>query len=328
MLEELWLPVQNKTPCIGVDLMGGDTSPEEFYSAVLQLKTEIPDASFVVFASDAVSLDGSIPAVKGCQVIQMTDDPLQAVRSKKNASLCQGIAYLQEKKIDALVTAGNTGALLFSAKTTLNPLSNIERPALLTLLPTKQKEVAVLDVGANVSLQPPHFLQFAKMGLAFQKCRGIKTPVVGLLNIGSEEQKGTPQLRLAYTELEKLNHDRAVFVGNIEGKDVFQGNIDVLVTDGFTGNIFLKTVEGIAAFILDYLEASSEALYSHLKHELNSLQSRLYQAASHGALLCGVDGIIIKCHGDATPSAFLAGIKGAMRLCQHDFLESLKEQME
>jgi phosphate acyltransferase len=318
------LPVKNSPPCIGIDLMGGDTSPQDLYSAVLQLQEE---ATFVVFASDEVATDNAIPAVKGCQVIHMSDDPLHAVRSKKKASLCQGINFLQENKIDAFVTVGNTGALLLAAKTTLNALPGIERPALLTLLPTRQKEVAVLDVGANVSLQPAHFLQFAKMGIAYQKCRGISNPVVGLLNIGSEAQKGTPQLREAYVQLESLNHDRMVFAGNIEGKDVFHGDINVLVTDGFTGNIFLKTAEGIAAFILDYLEETSKAVSSHLKHELSTLQSRLYQAASHGALLCGVDGIIVKCHGDATPAAFLQGIKGTIRLCRHDFLESLKSQL-
>ena len=328
MLVGLSFPVQNRPPCIGIDLMGGDTPPQELYQAALQLREESPDATFVLFASDEVagSLEGSFPVVKGCQVIHMADDPLQAVRSKKKASICQGVNFLQEKKIDAFVTVGNTGALLLSAKTTLTTLPGMERPALLTLLPTKKKEVAVLDIGANITLQPHHFLQFAKMGVAYQKSRGIAHPVVGLLNIGSEAQKGTPQLREAYTHLETLNHDKTVFTGNVEGKAVFQGDIDVLVTDGFTGNIFLKTAEGIAAFILEYLELTSQAISSHLKHELSTLQSRLYQAASHGAILCGVDGIIVKCHGDASPATFLQGIKGAIRLCHHNFLENLKSQ--
>ncbi len=194
----------------------------------------------------------------------MDDDPLIAVRRKKDSSLCQGLQYLKEKKIDAFVSAGNTGALLFAAKTTLKTLKGIDRPALLALLPTKKKEVAVLDVGANLSLKPDHIVQFAQMGIAYQKSRGIENPIVGLLNIGIEAKKGTPQLQEAYLKLDAMNRDQPFFAGNIEGKDVFHGNIDVLVTDGFTGNVFLKTAEGIAAFILEQLEQAPEKALFHI----------------------------------------------------------------
>ncbi len=307
--------------------MGGDTPPQDLYSAVLQLIEEGVTASFVIFASDEVAgaLDSSLQFIKGCEVIHMDDDPALAIRRKKNASLCKGIALLHSKQIDAFVTAGNTGALLLSATTTLSALPGIDRPALLTLLPTKKKEVAVLDVGANLTLQPQQLLQFAAMGIAYQKSRGIAHPTVGLLNIGTEATKGTPQLREAYTHLETLGLE--TFLGNVEGKAVFNGDIDVLVTDGFTGNVFLKTSESVAAFILDYLELTSRETASHFKHEISTLNSRLYQAASHGAILCGVEGIIIKCHGDASAAVFRQGIKGAIRLCEHNFLENIKSQL-
>lgn len=303
-----------KLPNIGIDLMGGDTPPQDLYRAVLQLIEENASASFTVFASDEVAqqLRPACPLVSGCEVILMDDSPREAIRRKKEASLCKGIRYLKNQQINAFVTAGNTGALLISANMILSTIPEIERPALMTLLPTKKKEVAVLDVGANLSFQPHHLFQFAQMGIAYQKSRGITNPSVGLLNIGVETEKGTPALRQAYAQLESLNRDQMTFLGNIEGKEVFNGNIDVLVTDGFTGNIFLKTAEGVASFILDELEGAS-----HIQHQL-------YQAASHGAILCGVDGIIVKCHGDSTPATFLQGIKGAIRLCEHHFLEKIK----
>jgi glycerol-3-phosphate acyltransferase PlsX len=315
---------------IGVDLMGCDAAPEDLYRAVLQLLEDKFPAQIVFFASEEISgeLDRSSPIVKCSQVISMEDNPLVAVRRKKDSSLCQGLLYLKDKKIDAFVSAGNTGALLLAAKTTLKTLRGIDRPALMALLPTKKKEVAVLDVGANLSLKSDHILQFAAMGIAYQKSRGIANPTVGLLNIGTEAKKGTPQLREAYLKLDAMNRDGQFFVGNIEGKDVFHGNIDVLVTDGFTGNVFLKTAEGIAAFILEELELSSrETSFSHLKHELANLRTRMHYAEYPGAILCGVNGVVVKCHGDSSPETFLHGIKGTLRLVEHGFLEKIKSQL-
>jgi phosphate acyltransferase len=314
----------NKRVRIGVDLMGSDTAPEDLYRAVVQLIEE-DVADFVLFASEEVrgEMDPSLHIVASSDVITMDDDPLQAVRRKKESSLCQGIQYLHDKKIDCFVSAGNTGALLLSAVTTLDKLPGIDRPALLALLPTKKQPIAVLDVGANLTLKPDHILQLAAMGIAYQKSRGVENPTVGLLNVGTEAKKGTPQLREAYAKLETMNRDGIVFAGNIEGRAVFQGDIDVLVTDGFTGNVFLKTAEGIAAFIMEQLQTSSQT-FSHLTHELANLRSRLNSAEYPGAILCGVDGIVVKCHGDASPTAFVNGIKGALRLVQHNFLEKIK----
>lgn len=315
---------------IGIDLMGADTAPEAIYHAVLQLLQDGFPAEIVFFASQDVSgeLDASLEIVPCSQVIQMEDNPLVAVRRKKESSLCQGLKYLKEARVDAFVSAGNTGALLLAAKTTLKTLPGIDRPAMLALLPTKKKEVAVLDVGANLTIKPHHLLQFAAMGIAYQKSRGIAKPTVGLLNIGAEAKKGTPQLQEAYLKLDAMNREEKFFAGNIEGKDVFNGSIDVLVTDGFTGNVFLKTAEGLAAFILEELEQHSiEGPFSHLKHELATLRSRMHYAEYPGAILCGVNGIVVKCHGDSSPQTFLHGIKGALRLVEHGFLEKIKSQL-
>lgn len=299
----------NKVPRIGVDLMGSDTPPEELASALSSLSGE----NLLLFASPEIArlLPTHLSCVPCLEVITMKDDPSTAVRRKKESSLCQGIRYLREKTIDAFISAGNTGSLLLAAKTKLKKLPCITRPALLTLLPTHKKEVAVLDVGANLTLKPHHLLQFAAIGIAYQKSRGIEQPTVGLLNIGTEATKGTPQVREAYAQLATLS----TFLGNVEGKEVFQGAVDVLVTDGFTGNIFLKTAEGLATFILQQLQRS--------QHDISSLKERLYATDHPGAILCGVDGIVIKCHGDVTPTKLLSSIRGATRLVEHRFLEKI-----
>lgn len=310
--------------------MGSDTPPETLFQAILQLSHQNLPAEFVLFATQEVigeiSSSSKIVVVK--EVISMEDDPIQAMRRKKKSSLSVGMRLLKEKQIDAFVSAGNTGALLLAAKTILDTLPGIDRPALLTLLPTKGKEIAVLDVGANLTLKTRHILQFAAMGIAYQKSRGITRPTVGLLNVGTEAKKGTPQLREAYQKLQALNRDDVVFVGNVEGRHAFQGEFDVLVTDGFSGNVFLKTAEGIASFIFEELEQSSlDDGSPKLKDRLNKLRHRLHYAEYPGAILCGIDGIVVKCHGDATPVALMNGIKGALRLLEHSFLEKIKREL-
>ena len=330
MQDDHLLEKRNKRPLIGVDLMGSDTLPEALASALVQLAEENFPADFLVFVSPEVigELPSTLNSVVCAETIEMIDDPITAVRRKKESSLCVGLRYLHDKTIDAFISAGNTGALLLAAKTTLQTLPGIDRPALVTLLPTHKNELAVLDVGANLSLKSHHILQFAAMGIAYQKSRGIEHPTVGLLNVGTEAIKGTPQIREAYAKLEHLNRLRPTFMGNIEGRDAFQGHIDVLVTDGFTGNVFLKTAEGLASFILSQLERRALEGPPSLQHEISSLKERLYIAEHPGAILCGVDGIVMKCHGDTTPATFLSSIKGAVRLVEHSFLEKIISNLQ
>jgi glycerol-3-phosphate acyltransferase PlsX len=318
-------------PRIGIDLVGSDTPPDQLADAVLLfLKEKSEPAQLTLFATEEVFVHSQFPPeVTLCpvaEVIQMDDDPLTAVRHKKNSSLCIGMQKLKEFELDAFVTAGNTGALMASAALTLPMLPGIEHPALLALIPTKEHPVAVLDVGAGVHVKAEALFQFALMGIAYQKARGNPQPKVGLLNIGTEKQKGTPELRKAY---QLLQHLSPVFVGNIEGRDVFHGGIDVLVTDGFTGNVFLKTAEGIAAFILDQLQnLGPMASIPLMKEMVEKLRRRLHYAEYPGAILCGVDGVIVKCHGASSSKALLSSIKGAIRLTNHFFLEKIKHELK
>lgn len=330
--------MDHQTFRIGIDLMGGDTSPVLLLESVLALAQELDGkVDLFVFGTQSVinsslNLSKNVKGISVSEVITNEDDPLVAVRRKRDSSLCAGMRMLQKHELDAFVSAGNTGALIACAKLCLSMLPNIVRPALLALLPTKLNEVAVLDIGATVKSKVEHLVQFASMGVAYQKTRGIHHPKVGLLNIGSEKTKGTPELREAYEKLQFLNRNcnknAPIFIGNIEGRDVFQGNIDVLVTDGFTGNVFLKTAEGIATFILDQLgETADEECSPHLKNTLSALRKRLHYAEYPGAILCGVDGVVVKCHGDSTPRSLINGINGALRLLEHDFLEKIKNQL-
>ncbi len=314
--------------------MGSDTLPTVIFDAALKLAAELEgQAEFYLFATENTfsSLEPKHVTFEIAEdVILMDDSPLKAFRTKKKSSMCLGVRALKEHRIDAFISFGNTGALMASAKMILKMLPGIQRPALLALLPAKLKEIAVLDVGANATYKANHLLQFAQMGIAFQKSRDIAEPKVGLLNIGAESLKGTPLLREAYQKLKELNNeDSHPFVGNIEGRNALASDIDVLVTDGFTGNVFLKTAEGIASVILEELQAPSfnEAQTPRLKAALTALKDHITYSEYPGALLCGVDGIVMKCHGEFSNVALTNTVKSAARLVIHSFLAQLKAQL-
>lgn len=327
-----------KNQChIGIDLMGSDSSPDGLLSCVLDFARSISsDVHLTLFATAEVfSKKRKIPPQVTFhlveEVISMDEPPLTAIRRKKNSSICAGIRLLKEGTLHAFISAGNTGALMGCAKLQLPALPHVDRPSLLTLLPTQTGDLAVLDVGANTSTKAKYLVQNAAMGAAYQRSRGIKEPRVALLNIGSEAMKGTPELQEAYHQLEMLGKKKSagfIFHGNVEGRDVFHGGIDVLVTDGFTGNVFLKTAEGIAAAILDQFEkAALEGCTSELKKMISGMRTRLHYAEYPGALLCGIDAIVIKCHGNISSDSLTRSVTTAERLIKHAFLEQIKKTL-
>lgn len=314
--------------------MGSDTQPLELLLAIFQFADQLPpSAHLTLFATVDIFAGRHSPSPNIAlhvvqEYISMEEAPLSAIRNKKQSSICVGIKMVKDKKLHAFISAGNTGALMAAAKLSLPMLPGIDRPALLTLLPTCKNEIAVLDVGANTSCKAHHLIEFALIGAAFQKIRGISNPKIGLLNIGSEAKKGTPQLREAYAHLEKMPPSQLDFAGNIEARDVFQGNIDVLVTDGFTGNIFLKTAEGIAGVVLDQLEETAQEECSpHLKGVLAEMRQRLHYAEYPGAILCGIDGIVMKCHGNASAQSLINTIISSIRLVEHRFIDKAKTHL-
>lgn len=320
---------------IGVDLMGSDTCPQILFEAVLQAVSLLGSSdTLVIYASSSLIQKLSknfVPQIKWKTTkdeILMSDDPLFAVRHKKKSSIVLGIKDLKKQELDAFISAGNTGALMASATLYLSKLEGVRRLALLALLPTKNKPVALIDVGGNVSCKAHHLIQFAKIGAAYQSCLlNIEVPRVGLLNIGIESKKGTFEVRQAYESLLKDDSSKMQFVGNIEGAQVFEGNVDVLVTSGVTGNILLKTAEGMASFILETVAAELEPVKSDTKTPLEKLNQQFSYAEYPGAILSGIDGIVIKCHGYSSARAMYSSIKEAITLCRQDFLSKIKDRL-
>lgn len=317
---------------IGIDLMGGDHPPDLLFPAISQAIKLLPShISLLVIATPSVaahlsSFLSSLPldsvrrvAFQWCEeVIEMADDPLAAVRLKKKSSLVLGMHALKEKMIDALVSCGNTGALIASAAMTLPLLPGVSHPALLATLPVKTGSIVILDAGGSVLNKADQLVRFAFLGAARQRImKGIEVPRVGLLNIGVESHKGNAELRQAYESLQQYCNEMKAqgtvpefyFSGNIEARDIFQGSIDVLVTDGFSGNILLKTVEGVSSYIL---ESFQDALKSIAKASIaDDLRKQFDYSTYPGAVVCGVQGVVIKVHGNATAETLLASIFNA-----------------
>lgn len=328
---------------IGIDLMGSDRSPAFLFKAVEQAAEEFPQVNFVVFITQA-ALDeilshrsvhsSSRPAHLEfhivSDVIEMQDEPLIAIRQKKNSSLVLGFKFLRKRYLDGFVSAGNTGALIAGATLGLPPLPGIKRPALLAVLPTETGRVAIIDVGGNVSYKAYHLAQFAQLGVAYQRCwEGIEHPRVGLLNIGVESKKGTSEIRQAYQLMQAMTERKEMlFIGNVEGREVFQGAVDVLVTDGFTGNVLLKTSEGVSSFILHQLQSLlQEITPDHRMAILQHLRHKFDYEEYNGAIVCGVDCVAVKCHGQSSSRGLLRGIQRAIRLVQNGFIHQIKQQM-
>lgn len=321
--------------------MGSDSSPQNLFQGVLKAAAQYPSESvFVVFATTEVVEQLTTRFVESPgkalvafhpveEVIFMHDDPLLAVRRKKKSSLRVGMHLLKQKRIDAFVSAGNTGALITCAKVMLPMWPSIRRPALLTLLPTKKKMLAIVDAGGNIKDTATSLLQYAYMGIAYQRCcAGITCPSVGLLNIGVESNKGPALLRQVYAALEaQAKHSDSSgkkfhFAGNIEARELFDGNIDVLVSDGFTGNVMLKAIEGTAAFVLNSILDQLQAPTT-----VESFQSRFDYSEYPGALVCGVDGVVVKCHGNASAKSIYNAICGTISMLEKKLIPQIKDDL-
>lgn len=331
---------------IGIDLMGSDSSPSVLFKAVIQAASLLdPFSTLVIFATQpvvdnlSIEFKAEIASTNTASLIfhivteEIThqDEPLYAVRHKKGSSMILGIRLLKKNWIDAFVSCGNTGALLAASSLILHMIPGIDRPGLLAIMPSKKGQLAVLDVGGNVACKARHLVQFAKMGAAFQRCNLIQRPKVGLLNIGVESKKGTIELRQAYQSLLESalsSSSKIDFVGNVEAREAFNGDIDLLVTDGFTGNVLLKTTEGISSLIFhSLLETFQENSPDNFRQSFQRIRSTFSQDEYHGAILCGVKGIVIKCHGNASTKALFKGIMGASTLVKQQFVKKIEAEL-
>lgn len=321
---------------IGIDLMGSDNSPLQLFEGVLEAaRLYAGPFNFVAIAPRQTIESLNSAVLNSClqtkinfqaaeEVIHMDEDPLTAVRRKKDSSLIVGMRLLRSGYLDAFVSAGNTGAVMAATKVLLPLLPGIRRPALLALLPTRNKMVAIIDAGGNVKNTFESLVQYTCMGIAYQRCCcGIEVPSVGLLNIGTESHKGTVVLRQTYLHLQALSQaekpHKFHFAGNIEARELFDGKIDLLVTDGFTGNVLLKTAEGTAAFILDCFAKSSQNPAS-----ITALQKSFNYTEYPGALVCGVDKIVVKCHGNASQQSIHSAILGAISFAEKKLTKMMR----
>lgn len=296
---------------IAIDAMGGENAPKAIVDAVLKAKPKLKDTKFVLFG-DEEKINKLIPTeqkdridvIATSEVIVDSDEPVKAIRRKKDSSMVVAANYVKAGKADALFSLGNTGALLACGIFIIGRIKGVERPALMPTLPSAKSEDGfnIIDVGANAQSKPEYLVQWAQMANFYaQKIRNIKNPMVALLNNGAEDDKGDPLHQEAYKLLKATDLN---FIGNAEGNDLMEGKADVIVTDGFTGNATLKAIEGTASVILRLLKDSllNNGLRPKVgallvKPGLTALKKRFDTARYGGAVLLGVNAPVVKTHG-------------------------------
>ena len=296
---------------IAIDAMGGENAPKAIVDAVLKAKPKLKDTKFVLFG-DEEKINELIPTeqkdridvIATSEVIVDSDEPVKAIRRKRDSSMVVAANYVKSGKADALFSLGNTGALLACGIFIIGRIKGVERPALMPTLPSAKSEDGfnIIDVGANAQSKPEYLVQWAQMANFYaQKIRNIKNPTVALLNNGAEDDKGDPLHQEAYKLLKATALN---FIGNAEGNDLMEGKADVIVTDGFTGNATLKAIEGTASVILRLLKDSllNNGLRPKVgallaKPGLTALKKRFDTARYGGAVLLGVNAPVVKTHG-------------------------------
>jgi glycerol-3-phosphate acyltransferase PlsX len=329
---------------IVVDAMGSDTAPVPEVAGVVEGAKDF-DGEVILVGDEALlqkELEqhpkrSNVRVVHASEAISMHDAPVNAVRQKKDSSLLVGLRLVKEGEADAFVSAGNTGAVMVGALTVLGKIKGVNRPAICQALPNATGRVTILDLGANASCTAHMLCEFAEMGMAYsQYMLGVEHPRVGLLNIGEEESKGHQVAKDVHRSLSAMQHVN--FIGNVEPKAVFQGGADVVVCDGFIGNLFLKTSEAAAGFLGKLVREKFESSNMNklgavlARKALQELKATVDPNESHGAPLLGVNGVVLILHGSCNQNAVCNAIAGARhaldnRLNQHigEFIQELRK---
>jgi phosphate acyltransferase len=325
---------------IVLDAMGSDEYPTPEILAAIQLKKEYNEEVILVGKRDLLLSKMSalnpekipLQIVDAPDVVEMTDKPVDSARKKPNNSMAVGLNLVKEGKAEAFVTAGNTGGAYFNAVTILRRIPGISRPALSSFIPNKKGKCVFLDTGANADCRPEFLFEFAVMGSAYARAvLGIESPKVALLANGEEAGKGNELVKNTYPLLQssKLN-----FYGNVEPKEVYAGLVDVLVADGFSGNVFLKTSEAVARFITDLLKdgISSRFLskigYVLAKPAFSVLKTKMDPAEVGAAMLLGVNGLVFVGHGRSDARALISAVKLARQTINSNLFEILKKEIK
>ncbi|HNB27446.1 MAG TPA: phosphate acyltransferase PlsX [Alphaproteobacteria bacterium] len=325
---------------ISLDAMGGDNAPDMVIRGADIARQRFPNVHFLFFGDERriQPMIDKLPALKAVSSIRhaetevkMDDKPSQALRAGRGSSMRLAIDAVQNGDAAAIVSAGNTGALMAMAKFVLKTLPGIDRPAIASFFPTIRSESVMLDLGANVQCDASNLVQFAVMGNVFARTvLGVREPSTGLLNVGTEEMKGHEEVRVAAQILREAQLPGS-FHGFIEGDDIARGTVDVVVTDGFTGNIALKTIEGTVklygAFLRQSFKSSWLAGLGYLlaRPALNALRARVDPRRYNGAIFMGLNGICIKSHGGTDAFGFANAIGVAVDMVANGAIEKMKQ---
>ena len=327
---------------IVLDAMGGDNAPKEIVKGAIEA-CELDKGFDITLVGKEDLINAELKKYKNyskqriniknaTEFITMNDSPAKALRRKKDSSLNIGSNLIKKNEGDAFISAGNTGAVMAAGLFNIGRLSGIKRPSISTVLPAKDGQTLLLDAGANTDSKPENLQQFAVMGEIYSKeILGVADPKIGLLSIGEEKKKGNKLVKDTYKLLE--NDKRINFIGNIEGRDIFKNNCDVVVCDGFVGNVVLKTTEGVASFIFDILkETFSKNIRAKigagiLKPYLKEMKNKLDYTQYGGAPLLGINGIVIISHGSSNSTAIVNAIRVARETVNNNIVELIEDEI-
>ena len=332
-----------------LDAMGGDNAPEATIKGAVRAINQIEAEVILVgneniirekvkeyYGKELEEISDRLKIKHTTETIEMEDIPTHAIKHKKDSSMVVGFRMLKEGDGDVFISAGNSGALLTGATLLVGRIKGIDRPALAGILPAHHSQLLLIDSGANTNCKPINLLQFAQMSSIYlRNTFGIEKPAIGLLNIGTEETKGNDLTKESYKLLKEKSPELGInFIGNIEGRDAFSGNVDAIVTDGFTGNIFLKAVEGVGRLVKTSLKEN------FLKNTLtkiaaipslpaiNGLQKAMDYKSYGGALFLGVKKPVVKAHGSSDEILFEFTIKQAERFVKNKAVDKMIEEFE
>ena len=318
---------------IAVDMMGGDDAPGIVLDAVKKAVEDFKDLEIILFGDESqYNLSHERIEFRHCtEKIEMEDEPVRAIKRKKDSSMVKMAEAVKSGEADGCVSAGNTGALMSAGLFIVGRIKGVARPALVVTLPTTDgKGFVFLDVGANADAKAEHLLQYAQLGNIYaQKIRGIQNPSVSLLNIGTEAAKGNSLTKKAYDLFEK--NQSFNFTGNIEAKTLMDGNVDVVVTDGYTGNMVLKNLEGTAKSIGKMLKETIMSSFKNklagavLKKDLETFAKKMDYSVYGGSVLLGLDGTVVKAHGSSNAKAFYSAIRQAKIAGEENIVQIMKD---
>ncbi len=326
---------------IALDAMGGDHGPEELIAGALLAADQadiqislVGDEPLLQSYIDKIAPNSAskekLKIVHASQVVGMDEYPVDAIRKKKDSSIVVAFDLVLRKEVEAVVSAGNSGATMAAALRKLGRIKNVSRPGIASVFPTLKNPVVMMDVGANVDCRPLHLYQFGVMAAAFARIYDIQQPRVGLLTIGEESGKGNTLVKETYA---LLKESPLHFIGNVEGRDVFQGNVDVIICDGFVGNICLKVSEGLAEAAMQMLRneilKSSMAKIGYLlaRPAFRAFKKRVDYAEYGGAPLLGINGTGIVCHGKSNALAIKNAILAAVHMVSNNVNEVIARDL-